>query len=138
MRLEAGKHNFIFMLSHLPFKFWSFLRSPPAKPSGKQLSLAAHVQSHWVATGPVSNSGCLGRTIWAARAAAELSAGHPQSPASDSPKTLLTWGVFAISGITHGESGLPRQLTASQIILVSKTCPGFLPTKSDLASLICP
>lgn len=46
--------------------------------------------------------------------------GTSQSPASDSPKTLLAWGMFAVSGIVSGESELPQHLTISQTVLVSK------------------
>lgn len=52
--LEAGKHNFAMApLSYGTFHSNSgpFLHSPPAKPTGKQLSLTDHVQSNRVAPG---------------------------------------------------------------------------------------
>jgi len=48
-----------------------------------------------------------------------------RSPAIDSPKTFLPWGTFAVSGIVRGKSGLPQQLTASQVMLVSKIASRF-------------
>lgn len=116
------------MLLHLTSNSGRFLHSPPAKPLGKELSPTAHMQSHRVVPGPIAKSSCLRRTIWAGWDGGGLSPGHPpQSLASDSPKILLAWGAFAISGITHHrEPGLP-QLTASQIVLASETPLGSPP-----------
>lgn len=80
-------------------------------------SLTAHVQSHGVVPGPVSNNGCLRRTIWAGWASGELSTGHPPVPSKWQTKDFAHLGCLP-SLASHTGNLDCHNLTARQIMLI--------------------